>query len=430
MSILQHEKEVNPWIDAVEQKIWILMQVWAEVRFNFAFFNQVPDLDWDQEVKNSIPRILASEDKASFYTLLQELVAKLNDGHTFIMPPLEEMESLDHPAIELEMIDNKIIVTRVGNNAENERYGIKPGLEVTKVNGVNAIEYLEDKFVRYYSGGTKHWGYAYGLSRFLDGPKNSVVKLRLKSLDDKIMDVESSRYSELCDGTRFKARIFDYDPLVEKRIIDDVVYFRFSTFIFEEIVEEFAEKLGQIDLGSIRGMILDVRYNTGGNSDNVFKLLSLLIDEPVKTAMWRTRKYLPAYMSWGEPEEWHEEESGWIQPAQGKRYSGPLIVLAGHHTASAAEDFLVPLKYSKRSKIIGDVTAGSTGNPVTVQLLGGYFLRVCSKHDSFPDGEEFVGIGIQPDILIKNTQKDVAEARDVVLLKAFKVIKDWENMFN
>ena len=132
------------------------MQVWAEVRFNFAFFNQVPDLDWDQEVKNSIPRILASEDKASFYTVLQELVAKLDDGHTFIMPPLEEMESLDHPAIELEMITNKIIVTRVGNNAENERYGIKPGLEVTKVNGVNAIEYLEDKFVRFYLEGTKH----------------------------------------------------------------------------------------------------------------------------------------------------------------------------------------------------------------------------------------------------------------------------------
>ena len=427
MSILQHEKEANLWIGSVEQKIWALMQVWAEVRFNFAFFNQVPDLDWDQEVKNIIPRILASYDKASFYTVLQELVARLDDGHTFIMPPLEEMESLDHPAVELEMIDDKIIVTRVGKNSENERYGIKPGLEVTQVDGVDAIEYLEDKFVRFYSGGTKHWGYAYGLSRFLDGPKNSVVKLRLRSLDDSMMEVELPRDSELSDGTKFKARILDYDPLVENRIVDDVVYFRLSTFIFEQIVEEFSEKLEQIDLGSIRGMILDVRYNIGGNSDNAFKLLSILIDEPVEAARWRTRKYLPAYRSWGEPEEWHEEESGGIQPAEGKRYSGPLVVLAGHHTASAAEDFLVPLKYSRRAKIIGDVTAGSTGNPVTVQLPGGYILRVCSKHDSFPDGEEFVGIGIQSDILIKNTQKDVAEARDAVLLKAFEVIQDWEN---
>ena len=126
MSILQHEKEANLWIGSVEQKIWILMQVWAEVRFNFAFFHQVPGLDWDQEVKNSIPRILASEDKASCYSVLQELVAKLDDGHTCIMPPLEEMESMDHPAVELELIDNKIIVTRVGKNSENERNGIKP----------------------------------------------------------------------------------------------------------------------------------------------------------------------------------------------------------------------------------------------------------------------------------------------------------------
>jgi hypothetical protein len=35
------------WNNSVEQKIWGLMQVWAEVKFNFVYFDQVPDLDWN-----------------------------------------------------------------------------------------------------------------------------------------------------------------------------------------------------------------------------------------------------------------------------------------------------------------------------------------------------------------------------------------------
>ena len=37
-----------------EDRIWGLMQVWAEARFNFPFFDQVPSLDWDASVQRSI----------------------------------------------------------------------------------------------------------------------------------------------------------------------------------------------------------------------------------------------------------------------------------------------------------------------------------------------------------------------------------------
>ena len=104
MKDFQHE--IEEWDNSVEQKIWILMRVWAETRFNFAYFDQVPELDWDKEIKNAIPKILASENIVQYYQILQELVALLNDGHTFIMPPMEEMESLDHPALEIQMIED------------------------------------------------------------------------------------------------------------------------------------------------------------------------------------------------------------------------------------------------------------------------------------------------------------------------------------
>lgn len=425
--MMDEQQEIEEWDNSTGQKIWILMQVWAEVRFNFAYFDQVPELDWDKETRNAIPKILASENIVEYYQILQELLALLNDGHTFIMPPMEEMDSLDHPALETQMIEDKIVVTRTGDSEEIMEQKIIPGLEVIEIDGVPAKGYLDDNILRYYSGGTKHWGEAFGLSRFLDGPKNSVVKLKLRSMDGSSKDVELTRNSKMKNGESFNYQIYDWHPLVERKTIDDdIIYYKLSTFGFEQIVEDFNKELDKLDLDKIKGMILDIRQNIGGNSDFAFKILSRLIDEPVEAAKWKTRKYLPAFRSWGEPEEWHEDSMGIVQPSPEERYSGPLIILTWHTTVSAAEDFLVPLKSSKRAKIVGDITSGSTGNPVTLRLPGGYIFRVCAKRDTFPDGEEFVGIGIEPDIKVKITQKDIYENRDRALKKAVKMIRNWD----
>ena len=423
------QPKINNWDNSIEQKIWILMQVWAEVRFNFVYFDQVPDIDWDKETKNAIPKILASENIVQYYQILQELVALLNDGHTLIMPPREEIELLDHPALELQMIKNKIIITRTGDSEGITEQDIIPGLEVIEINGVSAHEYLDKNILRYYSGGTKHWGDAFGLTRFLEGPKNSIIKLKLRKIDGSSKNVELIRNSKMKNEENFIYQIFDFYPLVEKKTFDDIVYFELSTFEVEHIVDDFSKELDKLDLEKTKGMIIDIRHNWGGNSNYAFEILSYLIDKPIEAAKWKTRKYLPAFRSWGIPEEWYEESMGTIRPSPEKRFSGPLVILTGHTTYSSAEDFVVPLKFSKRAKIVGDITGGSTGNPLNVQLPGGYVLRICAKRDSFPDGEEFVGKGIEPDIKVKLTQKNIYEDKDVVLEKAIEIIRDWDRSF-
>ncbi|HUT82637.1 MAG TPA: S41 family peptidase [Candidatus Bathyarchaeia archaeon] len=424
---MSNNQELEAWDNSIEQKMWILMQVWAEVKFNFAFFDQVPELNWEKETRSAIPKILATKNIGEYYQILQELVALLNDGHTLILPSKEEMDTLDRPALELQMIENKIIITRIGDSEEIMGNKIIPGLEIIEINNVSAKDYLNNNILRYYSGGTKHWGEAFGLFRFLEGPKNSKMTIKLKDLDGKIRTVKLTRNSEMKNGENFKYNIFNYYPLVEKKIIDEeIIYFKLSTFMSEQIVEDFNKELDLLDLNKIKGMILDIRSNMGGNSDNGFNIISRLIDKPIEAAKWKTRKYLPAYRSWGNPEEWFEDSMGMIQPSTEKTYLGPLILLTGNTTFSSAEDFVVPLKFSKRAKIIGEITGGSTGNPVTIILPGGYIFRICSKRDEFPDGTEFVGFGIQPDIQVKLTQNDISENKDVILEKAIEEINDWD----
>lgn len=400
------------------------MQIWSEVKFNFAFFDRLPDLDWDAEVQKRIPEVHAAPDMVAYYQVLQELVSLLNDGHTVVMFSREIRASLDTPPLELGMIEEKIVIVRAGGTQEIREQNIHPGLEIVAVDGCPAGEYLHAHAIRYYKGGTPQWGNAFGLFNLLQGPKNETVNLMLNDSSGKSSFVHLTRNSEIGNGQTFKHRILDHEPLLEKKTIGGIVYFRLSTFDDERIVDEFNREFDHLDLETVTGMIIDIRFNIGGETGIAFSVLSRLIDRPLEAAKWRTRKYLPAYRAWGNPEEWLEEQMLPVQPYPGPRYTGPLAVLIGPHTFSSAEDFLVPLAYSKRGMLIGEKTAGSTGQPLRVLLPGGGYCLICTIQSTFPDGREFVGYGIESDIVVHPTQKDIFEDRDPVLEEAIQNLKN------
>ena len=112
-----------------------------------------------------------------------------------------------------------------------------------------------------------------------------------------------------------------------------------------------------------------------------------------------------------------------IEPRGDSAFTGPVAVLIGPRTFSAAEDFLVPLKATKRAVLVGSATGGSTGQPIVVPVFGAR-IAICTKWDRFPDGSEFVGVGVLPDISVERTIVDVARGNDPVLEAAVAMLRD------
>ena len=77
----------------------------------------------------------------------------------------------------------------------------------------------------------------------------------------------------------------------------------------------------------------------------------------------------------------------------------------------------------QRGKIIGEPTGGSTGQPLFFPLPGGGSARVCTKQDLYPDGRQWVGVGIQPQILVRPTIADFRAGRDTVLETALQYLR-------
>jgi C-terminal processing protease CtpA/Prc len=62
-------------------------------------------------------------------------------------------------------------------------------------------------------------------------------------------------------------------------------------------------------------------------------------------------------------------------------------------------------------------------------LPGGGGAAICTKWDSFPDGREFVGVGINPDVEVYPTQAEVAAGlwsggKDPVLERGVAVLRE------
>lgn len=124
------------------------------------------------------------------------------------------------------------------------------------------------------------------------------------------------------------------------------------------------------------------------------------------------------------PQEWYVVNDEKLYPISDKNiYDGPICVLISERTFSSAENFCALFKNAKRGKIIGVATGGSTGNPIIIDL--GYDVRcaICTKEDFLSDGTPFIGIGILPDVEVKETIESFLAEKDIVLERAIEEVK-------
>lgn len=396
------------------EKIAGLSLFWSEAKYNFVYFDQIPDLNWDETYKKFIPKVLATENSREYFRVLMRLAALLQDGHSNVYPPSEIIDQyFAAPPLRTRLMDDKVIITAIYSKSLKSA-GLKVGDELLKINDVSVHKYAND-FVRpFQSSSTKQdkdlRTYSYSLLR---GDKDQTIKLKIKT--------ESGKRHELLIKRIYTDRI---SPIrhVFKILKNNIAYISLDGFGDEQSLNKFIKSFPQIRKAS--GLIIDVRKNGGGSSGYGMAVLGYLTHDPVIGSSQRTREYLGTLRAWGERRvSWKvlggDNAKRWIQP---EIFEGPVSVLIGAGTFSAGEDFAVAFEMLKRGTLIGQTTGGSTGQPLFFELPGGGSARVTSKRDGYPNGEDWVGVGIKPNIEVKPTVQDIRQGVDPVLNKAIEVL--------
>ena len=101
----------------------------------------------------------------------------------------------------------------------------------------------------------------------------------------------------------------------------------------------------------------------------------------------------------------------------------PLVILINNKTCSTAENFLISFVVTKRAILVGEESCGSSGNALLLHLPKGGYARICTRKFTYPNDEEFINIGIKPNVYASLSINDVINGRDSVLDKGIEVLR-------
>lgn len=409
--------KANPLAKASETDLRLLglSRLWAEVKRNFVFMDRVK-LNWDSLYVANIPLIMQAKDRDECFRILQRMAAQLGDGHTYVYGSDPQQSVIPLSTI---LIDNHVYIDEVQSSSILKQ-GIQRGMELVSINGESALDYGRKHIMPYVSSSTPQWTLheTYEGHALLTAAEEDTLNLTFTS--PKSQSLKLSYIME--PGT--------WDLQTQKPTLSfdlkkgNIGYLCIKDFMSSDIQKEFDKLYPQLLKTS--ALIIDIRNNPGGNSNNADYILRHLSNDSIKTDSWRSPMYIPAYASWSMKQPWYESEAEYMSPVKGKvNYDKPIVVLINRGTFSAAEDFCSVFICMKRGKLIGTLTGGSTGNGVRVDLIPGHsYANICSKHDVMPDGTEFVGIGIHPDIEVKETYNSYfKENEDAAIKEALQYLR-------
>jgi carboxyl-terminal processing protease len=391
-----------------EERIVGLSKIWSEVNYNFANFD-ISKIDWNETYKSYISKILKTKTTEEYYNELKKMVALLKDSHTNVYYPVP---NYCKPPLRTKLIENKIIITRVSNDTLRKQ-NIEVGDEIIEINRTNALDFGKTNIMPYQGSSTIQDLNIRTYTYFLFyGNANEKIELKIRKKNNFVFTTTISR--QLVSNYEYET----YELRITK---DNIAYLKINDFEnnnYKQIFDSLYAKL----LPS-KALIIDIRENDGGNSEQGFYVLSHFIEKNTLSAKSKTKQYISSLKARGQADTWFEIAPDTIRPISAKeKYLKPVIVLTSAQTFSAGEDFLVAFDNSKRGIKIGQTTGGSTGQPLFFDLPKGGRFRVCTKRDTYPNGKEFVGIGIIPEIGIQETVKSIQDKQDIVLEKAIEII--------
>lgn len=428
---------------SIAERILGLSKIWQEANYNFAHFDQVPDVDWEAAYQDFLPKVIEAEDLYAYYRLLQRFTALLEDAHTSIyFPPHLNEEIVSHP-IQIEKIGEKFYIVNLDKSLAQE---LPLFAELIKINGKETKEYLEAEVLAFTSASAPHSRQYWATQDLLKGRIGEKIQLEF------IHEGKTGSWEEI----RGKMESIDWIRTPFKKAQDvscdfteeGIAHLQINNFNSEAVIEGFREQIPL--LYSANAILLDLRFNLGGNSQIAREILKYFTDAHlIPKVQGSTRKHLPSHKALGsflafqpntdwKPTEadqvlfmkyyqgrvWElEENRPYINDQEAQKLLVPMLVLTSPDTASSSEDFLVSFQSLNRGKLMGTKTCGSTGAAVFFKLPGGGMARICARKCTYPDSHEFVGYGIEPDIPIELSLDDWKKG-DVLKEKGITFLKD------
>ncbi len=200
-------------------------------------------------------------------------------------------------------------------------------------------------------------------------------------------------------------------PFVYKILDGNIGYIYYESFGRDFTSEELDFLVDY--MSTTKGLILDIRDNVGGATDNVTALISYLISEKIEFgSLWS-----PSIKGGSLDIESTIE----VTPKE-INYKNPIALLVNRKCYSSANLFAGFMSTLPNVNLIGDTTGGGSGFAVASELSNGWRYRYSGAKILLKDGSE-LEMGVSPDIHVVTGAEDELLHKDQLIEKAMFMLK-------
>jgi C-terminal processing protease CtpA/Prc len=403
--------------------------LFKSVSTNWAFNGvESKTVDWDALYKDLQPRVAAAEknkEALAFFQAVHDFTLAIPDGHTG-MSDSGNLGNTDFAqktdggygfAIR-ELDDGRAIVIYVLAGGPAEEAGLVVGAEVTQFNGEpikGAIGKVTPYAGPFSMESSKRYQQARYLLRTVVGTEATVTftnpggKSQTATLT-AVAERDSFRLTSIFFGAPSNSN----NP-VDWKVLDSGSGYVSINSYFDDlslIVTLFERALTQFTAAGISNLIIDLRFNGGGN--------------PLGLAGFLTDQEIPL----GQQESYSEETGkfepvgvrGKVLPNQEQFQFDKIAVLVSPACASACEQEAYSFSQVPNAIVVGTYPSGGIFADVLrgqYELPEGISLQIPTERFTNPDGSLFLeGTGVAPTVKVPITEATVLATDDVILQAA------------
>lgn len=269
--------------------------------------------------------------------------------------------------VEITLTDkDEIVINQVFSDSPAMKAGLKKGDVLIKLDDV----YLKDKEFNYMSNTIKN------------GNKDKYTLTYMR--DGKEYSTTLTRSSVTIDS-------------VKSEVYDNVGYIQIETFsaTTSDLVKKHLDSFDS----SVKSLVIDLRDNTGGYLSSAFDTSSIFLDKGSIVYQIKDRK--------SKISKYKSEEKMY-------RKFDNIAIIVNNATASASEVLTLALKDNLGAKVVGVKSFGKGTVQETEKLSSGAMVKYTSGYWLGPKGESINEKGIEPDYEVKEKDKQLEKAIEIV----------------
>jgi carboxyl-terminal processing protease len=381
-------------------------------------FTAEKNLDWDAIYAEITPLIAQAQEDIDFHLIIARFGQLIGDTHIgYVSMPILQQYVLGGVGIAGLAVtdDEQVIIGSITAASAAEQAGIKAGDVLVAVDGLPALQVLDETPLLINSASTLHGRRFLQAATMLQGPVGSSVKLTWRAPDEAENTATLTRSWDVSSIMAAFGGALEGDVISGQMLDSGLGYIRITGFAAEVSQADamFGRELQRLIDEGAKGIILDVRHNGGGL---------------VQLSMAMAGRFLPDYERlldfYYADGQGGFAYRGFVETLVGEpAYDGPVAILVNEMTGSAGEIFVYALSHPGRAIVVGHTpTGGFTG-----EVGDGQYLLPGDLQTQIPTGRPLdpisgatliEGTGVIPDIRVPLTRESLLSPDDEVLQAA------------